>query len=236
MRGSTRPSTINLSSSVSAPLISRRISLSRSRRKRRTTRASFSKTCRSGTMRTSSTPVCRLWIFRSRLLCTLSSSEPIRTVAGSAQSRSAIEATAARWITSSPTRFINSSSLRISTLTVSLMDFRDSISPRVSEKSTAGRETLFSSASGASGSLRRVSPPAAGRHTVCTEEGGSSRRAARPSTSCSVAVSSEKRICDSGVSPGEGRVDRTSPTSRMAFDTSASPSSKARISKLTSTT
>ncbi len=51
----------------------------------------------------------------------------------------------------------------------------------------------------------------------------------------SVATSSEKRIWDSGASPGEGRVETTSPTSRIAPEISDRPSSNAMISKVAST-
>ena len=61
---------------------------------------------------------------------------------------------------------------------------------------------------------------------------GKSRRSARSTTETSEATSNEKRICDSGASPGEGSVETISPTSRAARESSESPSSKAMISNV----
>jgi len=70
---------------------------------------------------------------------------------------------------------------------------------------------------------------------VRTVAPATSMRARRPSASQSHATSSEKRICESGASPGAGKVEITSPTSRTAPVSSERPSSNARISKLAST-
>ena len=66
MSGSLSSSTMSLSISVSAPVTTRFTSLSCSREICRTTRASLSKTCPSGTMRTSRMPLCICARWRSK--------------------------------------------------------------------------------------------------------------------------------------------------------------------------
>ena len=60
-------------------------------------------------------------------------------------------------------------------------------------------------------------------------------RAALRSTGIRVATSREKQSCDSGVFPGDGSVETTSPTSPIADDSSARPSSKLASSRFAST-
>ena len=67
--GSLSSSTMSLSISVSAPVMTRFTCLSCSREIWRTTRASLSKTCPSGTMRTSRMPLCICARCRSKVRC-----------------------------------------------------------------------------------------------------------------------------------------------------------------------
>ena len=89
---------MSLSTSVSAPVMTRFTSLSASRLICRTTRASLSNTCPSGTMRTSRMPLCSSARWRSKPRCKRWSSMPISRSSGLSRTRSVIRASAcARW-------------------------------------------------------------------------------------------------------------------------------------------
>ena len=212
--GSTSSSTISLSSSVSAPRSSRRTSLSRSRRSRRTTRVSFSKTWRSGTMRTSSTRGLQLLRSCGRAPCGSCRARrrraPCRGLAGEPARERARARRAA--ITSSPTRFISSSSLRMSTRTVSLRA-TSAWRPRPRRRRLGGPRRRRA---GAAPRCAAAARPRAAR-AARTAAASSSRRAAqlarRRGRSPPAARSGSATRC---AAPGEGSVESTSPTSRIA--------------------
>ena len=95
----------------------------------RTTRDSLSKTCPSGTMRTSRMPACSSSSLRDeRAQLVVQRRAPAWSARVSALTRSRIACSPARAMPSSPTMFIRLSSLRMSTRTVCATDLSDSSS------------------------------------------------------------------------------------------------------------
>ena len=118
MSGSESSSTISLSSSVSAPEMTNRISLPASREILRTTRESLSNTCPSGTMRTSRMPACSSSSLRPKARTSRCSVRERSARVRSAFSSVRMACTPARTSDSSPTMLSRLSSLRMSTRTV----------------------------------------------------------------------------------------------------------------------